>query len=293
MNRKPNSAQTGNSAPESGSQINTPEGLRDALTKHDRATIYNFRFKISENGSGFILSIDDVADEDSVIKNARAIHARIPCDTRSEAVDAAVNNARGLSLFKTTAVGESSSNQTPNNNMEADTNDEKVEGSGSGESPVRSDNVGAVPVSESDGEGASRLVDEREAGDVQRDGGRGESASGAEEAGGPVPQPGDNVHEAGASGVRGEGTGESGLSDLNPAELEDRDRKQKSTEQPGGSNFIIGDSLNLPGGEKGKYKANVKALRLAHQIQTENRFATAEEQEALSKYVGWGGLSKE
>ena len=103
-----------NAQPESESQINTPEGLRDALTKHDRATIYNFRFKISENGSGFILSIDDVADEDSVIKNARAIHARIPCDTRSEAVDAAVNNARGLSLFKTTAVGESSSNQTPN-----------------------------------------------------------------------------------------------------------------------------------------------------------------------------------
>lgn len=114
VNSKPNHAQTGNSAQESESQINTPEGLRDALTKHDRATIYNFRFKISENGSGFILSIDDVADEDSVIKNARAIHARIPCDTRSEAVDAAVNNARGLSLFKTTAVAESSSNQTPN-----------------------------------------------------------------------------------------------------------------------------------------------------------------------------------
>lgn len=103
-----------NAQTESESQINTQEGLRDALTKHDRATIYNFRFKISDNGSGFILSIDDVADEDSVIKNARAIHARIPCDTRSEAVDAAVNNARGLSLFKTTAVAESSSNQTPN-----------------------------------------------------------------------------------------------------------------------------------------------------------------------------------
>ena len=279
-----------NAQPESESQINTPEGLRDALTKHDRATIYNFRFKISENGSGFILSIDDVADEDSVIKNARAIHARIPCDTRSEAVDAAVNNARGLSLFKTTTNGAA---ETPNNtNTEAKTNGEETERPGSGESPVRSDNVGAVPVSESDGEGASRLVDEREAGDVQRDGGRGNPASGAEEAGGPVRQSGYNVHEAGASGVRGEGTGESGLSDLNPAELEDRDRQQKSTEQPGGSNFIIGDSLNLPGGEKGKYKANVKALRLAHQIQTENRFATAEEQEALSKYVGWGGLSK-
>lgn len=290
VNSKPNSAQTGNSAPESESQINTPEGFRDALTKHDRATIYNFRFKISENGSGFILSIDDVADEDSVIKNARAIHARIPCDTRSEAVDAAVNNARGLSLFKTTTNGAA---ETPNNtNTEAKTNGEETERPGSGESPVRSDNVGAVPVSESDGEGASRLVDEREAGDVQSDGERRNPASGAGEEGGPVRQSGDNVHEAGASGVRGEGTGESGLSDLNPAELEDRDRQQKSTEEPGGSNFIIGDSLNLPGGEKGKYKANVKALRLAHQIQTENRFATAEEQEALSKYVGWGGLSK-
>lgn len=183
--------------------------------------------------------------------------------------------------------------ETPNNNnVEAKTNGEETEGSGSGESSVRSDNVGAVPVPESDGEGAARLVDEREAGDVQSDGERRNPDGSAGEAGGSVRQSGDNVHEAGASGVRGEGTGESGLSDLNPAALEERDRQQKSTEQPGGSNFIIGESLNLPSGEKGKYKANVKALRLAHQIQTENRFATAEEQEALSKYVGWGGLSK-
>lgn len=58
--------------------------------------------------------------------------------------------------------------KTPNNtNTEAKTNGEETERPGSGESPVRSDNVGAVPVSESDGEGASRLVDEREAGDVR------------------------------------------------------------------------------------------------------------------------------
>lgn len=208
----------------------------------------------------------------------------IVINVRLESPTTVYTKPSNLKCFKKT--------NNPNNNMEADTNDEETERSGSGESPVRSDNVGAVPVSDPDGERAARLVDEREAGDVQRDGGRGESASGAEEEGGPVQQTGDNVHEAGASGVRGEGTGESGLSDLNPAELEDRDRQQKSTEEPGGSNFIIGDSLNLPGGEKGKYKANVKALRLAHQIQTENRFATAEEQEALSKYVGWCGLSK-
>lgn len=44
--------------------------------------------------------------------------------------------------------------KTNNTNKEAKTNGEETEGSGSGESPVRSDNVGAVPVSESDGEGA-------------------------------------------------------------------------------------------------------------------------------------------
>ena len=67
--------------------------------------------------------------------------------------------------------------------------------------------------------------------------------------------------------------------------------EQKSTELPGGKNFVIGESLDLPSGEKSRYKANVDAIRLVKQLEAENREATAEEQTVLSKYVGWGGLA--
>ena len=75
------------------------------------------------------------------------------------------------------------------------------------------------------------------------------------------------------------------------AETVEREIEQKSTEQPKGNNFVIGDSLNLPNGEKARFRANVDAIRLIKQLETEGRFATASEQEILSKYVGWGGLS--
>ncbi|MGF7018882.1 N12 class adenine-specific DNA methylase/adenine-specific DNA methylase [Lachnospiraceae bacterium PF1-21] len=41
-----------------------------------------------------------------------------------------------------------------------------------------------------------------------------------------------------------------------------------------------------------KYQANVGAIRLLNQLDSEERLATPEEQEVLSRYVGWGGLSK-
>ena len=67
--------------------------------------------------------------------------------------------------------------------------------------------------------------------------------------------------------------------------------EQKSTELPKGNNFVIGDSLRLPDGEKARFRANIDAIRLIKQLEAERRFATAAEQEVLSKYVGWGGLS--
>lgn len=67
--------------------------------------------------------------------------------------------------------------------------------------------------------------------------------------------------------------------------------EQKSTEAPGGQNFQIGESLDLPSGEKARYKANVDAIRLVKQLEAEGRNATPEEQVILSKYVGWGGLA--
>ena len=55
-------------------------------------------------------------------------------------------------------------------------------------------------------------------------------------------------------------------------------------------NFQITDDNLGVGGQKTKYAWNVAAIRLVNQLEEENRLATPEEQELLSKYVGWGGL---
>ena len=57
-------------------------------------------------------------------------------------------------------------------------------------------------------------------------------------------------------------------------------------------NFRITDDALAVGGAKEKFKANMAAIHLLHDLQIENRFATPEEQETLSRYVGWGGLSQ-
>ena len=44
------------------------------------------------------------------------------------------------------------------------------------------------------------------------------------------------------------------------------------------------------GGPKQKYARNIAAIRTLFQLEQEHRGATAEEQEVLSQYVGWGGL---
>lgn len=67
---------------------------------------------------------------------------------------------------------------------------------------------------------------------------------------------------------------------------------EKSQEKPRGTNFVIGDSLDLPSGEKPRFRANVDAIRTLYNIMSDNRFASPEEQVILSKYVGWGGLDK-
>ncbi len=84
----------------------------------------------------------------------------------------------------------------------------------------------------------------------------------------------------------GRGEHEVGLEQEAKAEIE-----RTVTEKPKGANFVIGEKLDLPAGEKARYKANVAAIKIVKNLIAENRYATAEEQEALSKYVGWGGLS--
>ena len=55
-------------------------------------------------------------------------------------------------------------------------------------------------------------------------------------------------------------------------------------------NFRITDDDLGAGGPKTKYKANVEAIRVLQTLDAEHRQATAEEQEILSRYVGWGGI---
>jgi N12 class adenine-specific DNA methylase len=68
---------------------------------------------------------------------------------------------------------------------------------------------------------------------------------------------------------------------------------KEKTEAPAADrhNFrIIDDAIGV-GGAKEKFRNNMAAINLLHELEIENRFATPEEQEVLSRYVGWGGLS--
>ena len=56
-------------------------------------------------------------------------------------------------------------------------------------------------------------------------------------------------------------------------------------------NFRITDDAIGIGGAKEKFRNNMVAINLLHELEIENRLATPEEQEVLSRYVGWGGLS--
>ena len=180
--------------------------------------------------------------------------------------------------------------------------------------------TGAVLPHRSDGDGTPRLLAEVEAGAVP----------GTESAGEPVDGSGERGNEAGRHdhrddaernvGGHGEGSGQSGdlrgtdrvtesATDTNVGSKTAEDTNvpskeaeklheevveqiaQQSTEKPKGRNFAIGDSLDLPNGEKARYKANVEAIRLVKKLEAEGRYATEAEQVILSKYVGWGGLA--
>lgn len=68
---------------------------------------------------------------------------------------------------------------------------------------------------------------------------------------------------------------------------------EEKTETPATDrhNFRITDDAIGVGGAKEKFRNNMAAINLLHELEIENRLATPEEQEVLSRYVGWGGLS--
>ena len=60
---------------------------------------------------------------------------------------------------------------------------------------------------------------------------------------------------------------------------------------PPAQNFRITDDLLGVGGAKVKFRRNIDAINLLKELEFDNRQATPEEQDVLSKYVGWGGLA--
>lgn len=75
--------------------------------------------------------------------------------------------------------------------------------------------------------------------------------------------------------------------------------KKPEIDKSGAVNFHITDDISGTDAEKAnagfspkeKFKRNIEAIRTLEKIEGENRTATPEEQEILSKYVGWGGLA--
>ena len=72
-------------------------------------------------------------------------------------------------------------------------------------------------------------------------------------------------------------------------EIEPEDIKEQIVEQEPHNFHITDDGLGS-GGPKAKFKANMEAIRLLKELEQEQRLATPEEQEVLSRYVGWGGI---
>ena len=70
----------------------------------------------------------------------------------------------------------------------------------------------------------------------------------------------------------------------------DKARNAEPAPEPAGNFHITDDHLG-EGGAKQKYTRNIEAIRTLFRLEAEHRGATAEEQQVLSQYVGWGGLA--
>ena len=67
--------------------------------------------------------------------------------------------------------------------------------------------------------------------------------------------------------------------------------ENSKTENIKAQNYHINNDLEI-GGAKAKFKANIAAIETLQKIEIENRYAAPEEQEIMSRYTGWGGLSE-
>ena len=234
----------------------------------------------------------DVSASGVYVSNARGLHYTSELyENREDALNDIVETARASKL-----LDEKPAETTKPN--------EEVIDNGQNE-----DNRAAVQEPELDRGGTARLLDEVEARDVPGDGGSRDTVADTGERGQPTvrdgSEPGQRTGDVSGYGERSGQSGDLRGTDRVTTEESAADTNvgsklheevveqiaQQSTEKPKGRNFVIGDSLDLPNGEKSRYKANVEAIRLVKQLEVDGRYATEAEQVILSKYVGWGGLA--
>ena len=267
-----------------------------------------FMFRVLKNGELWQGKVDQLkgnTDSGIPVADARGIHYSGELfSSRTDAVDDVVAVARNNKLLDV------KSTETTKPKEEVTDNGENANNQATVQQPV------------TDGRGAAQVLDELPAEDVSRDGGSGNPVADTGERGQQTARDGDRHDSQRTAGGSGEGSSQSGdlrgtdrVTDEEPAadtnvgsksaedtnvpskEAEKLHEEvaeqiaQQSTEKPKGRNFVIGDSLELPNGEKARYKANVEAIRLVKQLEAEGRYATEAEQVILSKYVGWGGLA--
>ena len=261
---------------------------RRARFEHD-GIIYRVQ-KAGPNNSMWQGRIDqaDVSLHGVSVSNARGLHYTSELyQTRDDALADIIVTARNSKLLdeKTTE------NTKPR---------EEVTDNGE-----NADNQGTVQQPVTDRRGAAQVLDELQTEDVSGDGGSRNTVANSGDRGQQTVR--HDLRDDAERNVGGHGEGSSQSGDLRrddgltePAtnieaeqlhEEVSQQIAQQSTEKPKGRNFVIGDSLDLPSGEKARYKANVEAIRIVKQLEAEGRYATEAEQVILSKYVGWGGLA--
>lgn len=101
-----------------------------------------------------------------------------------------------------------------------------------------------------------------------------------------TPEPTESVSESDTPKADGQEDAETGISN---SQIEP-DQPNQSELVPT-QNFRITDNHLGEGGAKQKFRANMDAIHTLQQLELDNRNATVQEQEILSKYVGWGGLA--
>ena len=263
--------------------------------ENSRATIY------SSYTPGFATREEAIADLMAVARNAKLLGEVSAKETTKPVEEVTINGKESENGTDARAVHEPVRGSEGPARLLEGVEPETVQGSDNGRQPVQSgsdqgaDDAGRDGRADAAGSVSSRSTRNRVGGDIQQlpDAGTGTDRPGTGLSG--TVQEERNDHDRGRTErLDGERRVSDEAKSEKAAELHEevqREIEKKSTVNPKGSNFVIGDSLDLPNGTKARTRANIEAIKLVKQISTEGRIATPAEQEILSKYVGWGGLA--